>query len=135
MKLTTKSEYACLALLDLTEHYEKGMIKTEDIAHRKNIPKKYLEQILLLLNKSGYVRSKRGSDGGHGLAKNPKHISVAEIIRLMDGPLAPVDSVSTYYYQKTPIEQSKALVRLMTNIRNYISRTLEKTTFADLMKG
>ena len=135
MKLTTKSEYACLALLDLSEHYEKGMIKTEDIAKRRNIPKKYLEHILLLLNKAGYVRSKRGTDGGYSLSKNPKDVSVAEIIRLMDGPLAPVESVSKYFYHKTPIEQSRALVKVMKDIRDYTSRILEHTTFASLLKG
>ena len=135
MKLTTKSEYACLALLYMSENYEKGMMKTEEIASRWKIPRKYLEQILLFLNKAGYVRSKRGIDGGYGLAKHPRQITVAEIIRLMDGPLAPVGSVSKYYYQNTPIEQSRALVSLMTDIRNYISRTLERTTFADLLKG
>jgi len=135
MKLTTKSEYACLALLDLAEHFEKGMIKAEDISRRKNIPKKYLEHILLLLNKAGYVRSKRGTDGGHGLSKSPKQVTVAEIIRLMDGALAPVESVSRYFYHNTPIEQSKSLVRLMMDIRDYTSRKLENTTFADLIKG
>jgi Rrf2 family protein len=133
--LTTKSEYACLALVELSEQYEKGMIKTEDIARRRNIPKKYLEQILLLLNKAGYVRSKRGIAGGYGLSKNPKQVSVAEIIRLMDGPLAPVESVSKYYYRHTPIEQNKPLLRLMKDIRDYSSRLLEKMTFADLIKG
>ena len=135
MKLTTKSEYACLALLDLSEYFEKGMVKAEDISRRKNIPKKYLEHILLLLNKAGYVRSKRGIDGGHGLSKSPKQVTVAEIIRLMDGPLAPVESVSQYFYHNTPIEQSKALMRLMTDVRDYTSRKLENTTFADLIKG
>lgn len=134
MKLTVKSEYACLALLDLAKHYEKGMIKTGDIAKRKNIPKKYLEQILLLLNKAGYVRSKRGIDGGYMLSKNPRHVSLAEIIRLMDGALAPVESVSKYFYHSTPIERSKALVRLMKDIRDYTSTKLENTTFADLIK-
>ena len=132
MKLTTKSEYACLALLDLSKQYKKGLIKTEDIARRWSIPKKYLEQILLMLNKAGYVRSKRGNVGGYELLKKPEEISVAEIIRLMDGPLAPVESVSTYFYSHTPIEQSKALVHVMRDIRNYASRILEKTTFADL---
>jgi Rrf2 family cysteine metabolism transcriptional repressor len=135
MKLTTKSEYACLALLDLSEQYEKGLIKTEDIAKRWNIPKKYLEQILLMLNKAGYIRSKRGNEGGYVLLKRPGEISVAEIIRLMDGPLAPVESVSTYFYSPTPIEQSKALVHLMKDIRNYCSRKLEKTTFEDLRRA
>jgi Rrf2 family cysteine metabolism transcriptional repressor len=133
MKLTTKSEYACLALLDLAEHYDSGMIKTEDIARRRNIPKKYLEHILLLLNKAGYVRSKRGADGGYGLLKNPKDVSLAEIIRLMDGPLAPVESVSKHFYHNTPLEQSKSLMRLMKDIRDYTSRKLEKTTFADML--
>lgn len=135
MKLTAKSEYACLALLDLAEHYSKGMIKTEDIARRKKIPRKYLEQILLLLNKAGYLRSRRGIDGGYMLSKDPGRVSVAEVIRLMDGALAPVESASRYFYHSTPIERSKTLIRLMKGIRNYISRTLEKTTFADLIKG
>ncbi len=135
MKLTAKSEYACLALLDLAEHYEEGMIKTEDIAIRKHIPRKYLEQILLLLNKAGYVRSKRGLDGGYALSKDPWHVSVAEVVRLMDGALAPVESASKYFYHSTPIERSRALVRLMKDIRDYTSRVLEKTTFADLIKG
>jgi Rrf2 family protein len=135
MKLTTKSEYACLALLDLSEHYDSGMIRTEDIARRRNIPKKYLEHILLLLNKAGYVRSKRGIDGGYGLLKRPEDVSLAEIIRLMDGPLAPVGSVSKHFYHGTPLEQSKPLMRIMKDIRNYTSRKLENTSFADLLEA
>ena len=134
MKLTTKSEYACLALLDLAERYSSGPIKTDDIAKRRRIPKKYLEQILLQLNKSGYVNSKRGIDGGYELSKNPREISLAEIIRLMDGPLAPIGSASKYYYHATPLEQSKPLMFLMKDIRDYISRKLEKTTFADVIE-
>ena len=134
MKLTTKSEYACLALLDLSEQYEKGMIKTEDIATRRNIPRKYLEHILLILNKAGYVRSKRGVDGGYMLSKSPKEITLAEIIRLMDGALAPIESVSRYFYHTTPLEQSKALMQLMKDIRDYTSQKLENTTFYDLSR-
>ncbi len=135
MKLTTKSEYACLALLDLAEHYDAGLVKTDDIARRKKIPRKYLEHILLLLNKAGYIRSKRGADGGYELIKQPGEVSVAEIVRLMDGALAPVGSVSRHYYHSTPIEQSKSLTKLMKNIRDYTSRLLEATTFADLLKA
>jgi Rrf2 family protein len=134
MKLTTKSEYACLALIDLSEHYAAGLVKTDDIARRRNIPKKYLEQILLSLNKAGYVRSKRGTDGGYVLSKNPKDVSLAEIIRLMDGPLAPVESVSKYFYHSTPLEQSRSMTVLMKDIRDYTSRKLEHTTFADLVE-
>jgi len=134
MKLSTKSEYACLALIDLSENHDKGLIKIEGISKRKNIPKKYLEQILLLLNRAGYLKSKRGSEGGYKLSKSPDKITVAEIVRLMDGALAPVDSVSKYFYEKTPIEQNKNLIKLFKEIRNYIADKMEKTTFQELIK-
>ncbi len=134
MKLSAKSEYACLALIDLSENYNKDLTRIEDISKRKKIPKKFLEQILLLLKRAGYLKSRRGAEGGYKLAKPPEKISVAEVIRLMDGALAPVESVSKYFYEKTPIEQNKQLINLMRNIRDYISNRLEGTTFADLIK-
>ena len=133
MKLSTKSEYACLAMIDLSENYGKGLVKIEDIATRKNIPKKYLEQILLLLKRAGYLKSKRGSEGGYELSKRPGEISVAEVVRFMDGPLASVGSVSRYFYEETPIEQSEKLIKLFMDIRDYVARKMETTTFADLI--
>lgn len=136
MRLTHKSEYALLALIDLTEAAPGGMTgyrRTLDIAEAKGIPKKYLEQILLTLKRSGYVKSRQGAEGGYMLAKAPSKIHLAEIIRLMDGPLAPADSVSTYFYQSTPIEKSEKLLEILRDIRNYISDKLEKTTLADLV--
>lgn len=134
MKLSSKSEYACLALLELAEHYGKGMLKIENISEAKKIPKKFLENILLVLNRSGYLKSKRGPDGGYSLAKKPSEISLAEIIRQMDGPLAPVESVSKYFYSETPIQQSEELIKVFRDIRDYIANKLETTTFADLLK-
>lgn len=133
MKLSRKGEYACLAILDLAEHYDDEYIKTADICQRKGIPKSYLEQILLLLHRGGYVRSARGTDGGHRLAKPPSAISVAEIVRLIDGALAPVESVSEYFYGHTPIEKSQNFITLFKEIRDFISNKLEQTTFADLL--
>ena len=131
MKLSTKSEYACLALIDLAEDYLMDRLCTiADIAERKEIPKKYLEQILIILKRGGYVRSYKGSQGGYKLAKK---INVAEIIRLMDGALAPVESVSKYFYEKTPIEKSEKLIDVFKQIRDYVSHTLENVTFADLI--
>lgn len=135
MKLSTKSEYACLALMDLSEQDGACPVKIEQISTRKKIPKKYLEQILLLLKRAGYLKSKRGVDGGYSLAKKPEDINLAEIIRLMDGALAPVESVSTYFYDSTPIEQSPALITVFKEIRDYISNKLETTTFADLISA
>jgi len=133
MKLSTKSEYACLALIDLSEHYGQGLRHIDEIAGRQGIPRKYLEQILLLLKRAGYLQSRRGAEGGYRLVKAPDAISVAEIIRLMDGALAPVESVSRYFYEKTPIEKSPKMIQLFREIRDYISDKLEGTTFADLL--
>ena len=134
MRLSRKGEYACLAMLDLAEHYGEGYVKTADICQRKGIPKSYLEQILLILQRGRYVRSARGVEGGHQLTKSPSDINVAEIVRLIDGPLAPVDSASEYFYESTPIEQSPGFLNLFKEIRNYISAKLEQTSFADLLE-
>jgi Rrf2 family cysteine metabolism transcriptional repressor len=133
MKLSRKGEYACLALIDLSEHYDMGLIKIREITLRNNIPKKYLEQILLILRGAGYVKSMSGSKGGYALAKGPSKISLAEIIRLMDGALAPVASASKYYYESTPIDKKKKLLRIFKDIRDYTANKLENTTFADVI--
>jgi Rrf2 family protein len=133
MKLTAKSEYACLALIELASRWEMGVCSISDIAKSQCIPKKFLEQILLTLKRGGYVKSKKGVDGGYSLAKPPKDISVAGIVRLMDGALAPVESASTYFYEPTPVERSPRLLGVFRDIRNYISDKLENTTFADLV--
>jgi len=134
MKLTTKSEYSLLALIDLSENYNKGFIKIKDIKKRKKIPRKYLEQILIILNRARYLKSERGVKGGYMLAKPPEKISIAEIIRLMDGAIAPVESVSKYFYSHTPIEKNRQLLNLFKEIRDYIATKLEKTTFGDLVR-
>jgi Rrf2 family cysteine metabolism transcriptional repressor len=134
MKLSKKSEYACLALIDLAEHYGEDFIKIIDISQRWLIPKKFLEQILISLKTSGYVKSKKGSEGGYKLTKTPEQISLAEIIRLMDGALAPVESASKYFYENSPVEQHKKLINIFIDIRDYTSNVLERTSFADLIK-
>ncbi|MBU0677940.1 MAG: Rrf2 family transcriptional regulator [Verrucomicrobia bacterium] len=134
MKLTVRSEYACLTLFYLSQRYGRGFVKTEEIARAQHIPKKYLEQILLLLKRAGYVRSKRGARGGYEMSKSPRQISVAEIVRLMDGPLAPVESASKYFFSHTPIEQEKALLCLFKEIRNMVAKKMEATTFASLIE-
>ena len=133
MKLSKKSEYACLAMIDLAENYEGDFIKILAISTRKNIPKKFLEQILISLKNSGFVKSKKGSEGGYKLTKSPDKIFIAEIIRLFDGALAPVESASKYFYDSSPVEQHKKLINLFIDIRNYVSDKMEKTSFQDLI--
>jgi Rrf2 family cysteine metabolism transcriptional repressor len=133
MKLTTKSEYSLLALIYIARHQDKEYIKIEDICAKYDIPKKYLEQLFLALKQSRYLKTRRGSSGGYKLAMAPRKVSVAQIIRLMDGALAPTESVSTYFFSHTPLEKEKKIVNVLKEIRNYISQKLEKLTLADLV--
>ncbi|MGD8400144.1 MAG: Rrf2 family transcriptional regulator [Bacillota bacterium] len=133
MRLTKKSEYALLALIDLAGEWPDGLVKIETTARRQNIPKKYLEQILLLLKTSGYVKSIRGANGGYQLAKPPGRIFLAEVIRRIDGPLAPVESVSHYFYGPSPIEQAPKLLAVFQDIRDYTAQKLEQVSLAELI--
>jgi Rrf2 family protein len=133
VRLSRKSEYACLALLELAAHHGRRLVKTTDIARRQGIPREYLAQILNALKAAGYVAAVRGARGGYRLARAPAAISVAEIVRLMDGPLAPVASVSKYFYARTPIARSRKLRLLLKDVRDYTARLMEGTSFADLV--
>jgi Rrf2 family protein len=132
MKLTSRSEYALLALVYLARNNDSGFISAETIAEAQHIPPKFLEQILLALTRAKYLRSSKGQRGGYRLAKPAEKITLAEVIRLLDGALAPTESVSTYFYESTPIEKEQNLVRVFKDIRDYISGKLETTTLADV---
>jgi len=133
LKLSAKTEYALLAMIVLSEQYDSGFLKISDIAENKKIPRKFLEQILLSLKRAGYLKSRRGADGGYKLAISPSLITLAEIIRLFDGPLAPVESVSRYFYEHTPLEQDQRFIKIFREIRDYISDKLESTTFGEMI--
>ncbi len=133
MKLSRRSEYACLALVYLAQHFGEANVKMSAISEEKSIPKKYLEQILLQLKGAGLVKSSSGTGGGYSLARPPEKISLAEVLRLIDGPLAPVKSASHYFYESTPLEQEKKLLKVFQEVRDYISDKLERTTFKDLI--
>ena len=90
MKISTKGRYALRMLLDLAEHQSEGYIALKDIAERQKISKKYLEQIVPILNKSDVLKANRGYQGGYMLAKDPSQYTVGEILRLTEGSLAPV---------------------------------------------
>ena len=132
MKLTSRSEYALLALIYLSRQPDSMYISVETIAAAQGIPAKFLEQILLTLKRARYLSSSKGQRGGFKLARPAKSISLAEVIRLFDGALAPTESVSKYFYEPTPIEKEKALIRVFREIRDYMSERLEKTTLQDL---
>jgi Rrf2 family transcriptional regulator, cysteine metabolism repressor len=132
VKLTTKSEYALLALIYLARQSGEELHSGKVIAEQQGIPAKFLEQILLTLKRARYVHSTKGQGGGYRLAKPASKINLAEIIRLFDGALAPTESVSKYFYESTPIEKEKKLVKVFGQIRDLVSDKLEGTTIADV---
>jgi len=132
MRLSTKGEYASRAMLELSLHHQEGPVHIRTISGRQDIPERFLEQILLLLKRAGYLRSKKGPNGGYFLAKPPAEITVAEIIRVMDGPLAPIDCVSVTAHEVCPRENYCGLRWLWKECRDALAEILERTTFADL---
>jgi Rrf2 family transcriptional regulator, cysteine metabolism repressor len=132
MRLTNRSEYALLALVHLARQTDEGYLPVLAIADAQGIPPKFLEQILLALKRAHYVRSLKGQRGGYRLAKPAKAITLAEVIRLFDGALAPTESVSKYFYEPTPVRREKALLHVFKDIRDFVSTKLERTTIADV---
>jgi Rrf2 family protein len=133
MKLTTKSEYSILALIYIARNEKKGLIKIEEICSKCDISKKYLELLFSTLRQNHYIKTRRGASGGYKLAKPASKITVAEIIRLMDGALAPTESVSKYFFSITPLGKEKKIIKVFKEIRDYISERLENLTLADLV--
>jgi Rrf2 family protein len=133
MKLTSKSEYALLALVYLARKNPEGYVSVEIIAKEQGIPTMFLEQIFLILKRARYVTSHKGQRGGFRLSKPASEIKLAEIIRLFDGALAPTESVSKYFYESTPIEKEKKIIRVFKNIRDYVANILENTSLADVV--
>ena len=93
MLISTKGRYAMCVMLDLAEHYQEGPVALKDISSRQNISKKYLEQIVALLNRPEILKTVRGAQGGYMLAKSPDKYTVADVLRLSEGSLAPVQNL------------------------------------------
>src|SRR5512136_1503864 len=118
MRLSTKGEYASRAMLELARRYSDGPIHSREISAAQEIPQRFLEQILLLLKRAGYLKSRKGQKGGYVLAKPPSEINVAEVIRVMDGPLAPIDCVSVMAHEACPMEDLCGLKWLWKEVRD-----------------
>jgi len=132
LKLTSRSEYALLALIYLARTGSENLVPVQTIATAQGIPPKFLEQILLILKRAKFLRSLRGQAGGYALARPASQIHLAEVIRLFDGALAPTESVSVYFYESTPIEKEQKLISVFKDIRDYVAGKLENTTLADV---
>ncbi len=135
MKITKKSEYALRALAQIALNDSGSVIRARDIAEKENMSVKFLEQVLSLLKHRGIVETRRGVGGGYVLNRPPEKITLAEIIRLVDGPLAPVSCVSEMAY--VPCQRDEklcALKSVMGEVRLAITGVLERLTIADLCR-
>ena len=134
MKLSVRGEYALRALLVLGLNYDQSVVRIQTISEQQKIPKRFLEQILNDLKTAGVVESRRGVAGGYRLARRPQEISLAVIIRHIEGALAPVSCVSERFYEKCscPDESRCAIRSIMKEVREAVVRIAERLTVADL---
>jgi Rrf2 family protein len=135
--LSRKSKYGLKALLLLAEAEDRGPVLVAELADREAIPKKFLEAILLELNRRGIVHSKKGKGGGYLLARKPAEITFGEVIRALEGPLAWVPCVSQTAYRTCAecVDEATCGVRLaMKEVRDATAKILDHTTLADVNK-
>jgi Rrf2 family transcriptional regulator, cysteine metabolism repressor len=134
MKLSLRGEYALRAMLVLGLNYEQPVVRIQAISDQQNIPKRFLEQILNDLKSAGIVQSKRGVAGGYRLARQPEQITLASVVRHIEGALAPVSCVSERFYEKCscPDESRCAIRAVMKEVRDAIVAIVERVTIADL---
>ena len=137
MKVSKRGEYALRSLNNLGIARELGhpILQIRELAKKENIPVKFLEAILLELNRAGYLASKRGKGGGYYFRKPMQRITIGEIVRLIDGPLAPIScaSVTAYTRCSCPDEAHCGLRILMVDVRNAIANILDNFTVADMV--
>ena len=132
MKISTKGRYALRLMLDLAHQDKETPVKIKDVSLRQGISVKYLEQIVAILNRAGYVKSVRGSQGGYLLTRDPKDYTVGMILRLTEGDLSPVTCLGEGENTCPRIEGCVTL-RLWSELNEAIKGVIDKYTLADLM--
>lgn len=133
MKISTKGRYALRVMLDLALNNTGECIKVKDIAARQGISEKYLEQIIAVLNKAGYVKSVRGAQGGYKLARAPKEYTVGMILRLTEGSLAPVACLDEGAEECERCDTCETL-QVWKELYAAINQVIDNVTVADLVE-
>lgn len=133
--LSKKSQYAFKALAYLTEKFNQGPVLISEIAIKKKVPLKFLENILLELKNAGILESKKGKGGGYYLKKDPAQVKVATVVRIVNGPIAMLPCVSLYFYRRCDNcdEKNCGLHDIMIQVRDATLNILETRTLKDLL--
>jgi Rrf2 family protein len=122
-------------LFTLVDHFGGAPIPIREMARRNDVPKRFLEQIMLKLKAQGWVASVAGVRGGYVLAKDPGKITMGEVVRLFDGIIAPIDCVSVTGYKRCSQEPVCRFRRVFLDARNYVAGLMEHATLAEVAKG
>jgi Rrf2 family protein len=130
-----RTDYALRALFTLVDHFGGAPIPIRELARRNDVPKRFLEQIMLTLKSQGWVDSVAGIRGGYLLAKNPAKITMGEVVRHFDGILAPIHCVSVTDYKRCSQEPVCRFRRVFFDARNYVAGLMDRLSLADVAKG
>ena len=133
MQLSKKTDYALRVLFTLAEHYGRGPIPIRELARRNDVPKRFLEHILLDCKSQQWVASYAGKEGGYFLVKEPAKITMGEVVRFFDGFLAPIPCVSIRNYLPCSQESVCRFRRLLLEIRNQIAKVMDQASIAKVM--
>jgi Rrf2 family protein len=134
MRVSRETDYALRALFTLVDHFGGAPIPIRELARRNDVPKRFLEQIMLKLKTQGWVDSVAGVRGGYRLARNPEKITMGEVVRHFDGILAPIDCVSVTGYKRCSQEPVCRFRRVFFDARNYVAELMDRATFAEVSK-
>lgn len=130
MKLSRKSDYALRVLFTLVDEFGHGPVSIRELAVRNDVPRRFLEHIMLDMKEAGWVRSIPGRDGGYVLGKAPEEITMGQVVRHFDDVLAPIGCVSVTHYEPCSQEPRCRFRRVLLEIRNYTARLMDTTTLA-----
>ncbi len=135
MKLSMRTDYALRSLFTLVEHYGRQPIPIRELARRNDVPKRFLEHIMLDLKAQGWVVSVPGKHGGYKLSRSPEKITMGQVVRFFDGVLAPIACVSVKNYVRCSQEPLCRFRRVLLEIRNATARLMDNTTLAAVYAG
>jgi Rrf2 family protein len=135
VRVSKRTDYALRAMFTLVDHFGGAPIPIRELARRNDVPKRFLEQIMLHLKAQGWVNSVAGIRGGYLLAKSPAKITMGEIVRHFDGILAPIDCVSVTGYKRCSQESVCRFRRVFLDARNYVAGVMDRATLAEIAKS
>jgi Rrf2 family protein len=134
VKVSKKGEYGVRALCHLAERHGEGVVQIREIARLEAIPWKFLEGILLQMKTAGIVRSRRGIEGGYALARPPEEIALGEVLRLLDGPLAPMGSAVELRELMHRSPRHAGFYEVLMDVRNAAAEILDRTTLQEVVE-